>query len=90
MTVAIPTADSARDVLATPHLRRVRAVQRPSHPRTSATPGPIEQATALRDSLRAAASAANQLLRSIKHQKKQARLVTSTLESLKQLQRVAS
>jgi len=58
-------------------------------PQASNRVGAIEQATALRDSLRSATSAAHQLLRSLKQQKRQARIVESTLASLKQLQKVA-
>ncbi len=51
---------------------------------------PLDQAIALRDSLRNAASAAHQLVRSLKQQKRESRIVASTLASLKQLQKVAS
>lgn len=49
---------------------------------------PIEQAIAFRDALRAAVVQANELIRSLKQQKREARLVQSTLASLKQLQKV--
>ncbi len=51
---------------------------------------PIEQAVALRDTLRAAVTQANELIRSLKRQKREARLVQSTLASLKQLQKVGT
>jgi hypothetical protein len=51
---------------------------------------PLDQAIALRDSLRNAASAAQQLVRSLKQQKRESRIVATTLASLKQLQKVAS
>jgi hypothetical protein len=51
---------------------------------------PLDQAIDLRDSLRNAASAAHQLVRSLKQQKRESRIVASTLASLKQLQKVAS
>jgi len=51
--------------------------------------GPTEQAIALRDSLRVAALAAHQLVRSLKQHKRQSRIVESTLASLKQLQKAA-
>lgn len=58
-----------------------------SRPRPTAST--IEQAVALRDTLRAVARQAGELARSLKHQKRQARIVATTLESLKQLQKVA-
>ena len=51
---------------------------------------PIEQAIAFRDSLRTAVVQANELIRSLKRQKREARLVQSTLASLKQLQKVGT
>ena len=60
-----------------------------SKPQVSNRASAIEQATALRDSLRSATAAAHQLLRSLKQQKRQACIVESTLASLKQLQKVA-
>jgi hypothetical protein len=50
------------------------------------TPTPIEQAVALKVSLRETLSATNELIRTLKRQKKQSRLVASTLQSLKELQ----
>jgi hypothetical protein len=51
-----------------------------------ANTGPIEQALALRDSLRESVTKANELIRSLKRQRQQSRLVQSTLASLKELQ----
>ena len=48
---------------------------------------PIEQAIAFRDSLRTTVVQANELIRSLKRQKRESRLVQSTLASLKQLQK---
>ena len=50
---------------------------------------PIEQAEALRSALRQALAQTNQLIVSLRRQRKQNRLMKSTLESLKDLQRVA-
>jgi hypothetical protein len=49
----------------------------------------VEQAIALRDALRSAVREANELIRSVKLQKRRTRLVENTLSSLKQLQKVA-
>jgi len=54
----------------------------------SKRPSPIEQAIAFRDALRTAVVQANELIRSLKQQKREARLVQTTLASLKQLQKV--
>jgi len=51
---------------------------------------PIEQAIAFRDALRAAVVQANELIASLKRQKREARLVQSTLASLRQLQKVGT
>ena len=51
---------------------------------------PIEQAIVLRDSLRTALVQVNELIRSLKRQKREARLVQSTLASLRQLQKVGT
>jgi hypothetical protein len=48
--------------------------------------GPIEQALALRDSLRDSVNKTNELIRSLKRHRQQSRLVATTLASLKQLQ----
>ena len=60
-----------------------------SAPAKNGSGSPIEQTAALRDALRATARQANELLRSLKRQKRQSRIVETTLASLKQLQRVA-
>jgi hypothetical protein len=57
--------------------------------RTRTAASPIEQALVLRDSLRIAARQAGDLAKSLRHQKRQARIVESTLASLKQLQKAA-
>ena len=49
---------------------------------------PIEQAEALRDSLKDALDKTRDLVRVLKRQKKQSRIVESTLASLRQLQTV--
>jgi len=49
---------------------------------------PVEQAEALRDSLNDALGKTRELIRSLKRQKKQSRIVESTLASLRQLQSV--
>lgn len=49
----------------------------------------IEQATALRDALRGVAQQAGELARSLKQQRRQAKIVATTLASLKELQKVA-
>ena len=49
---------------------------------------PIEQAEALRDSLKDALGKTRDLIRSLKAQKKTSRIVESTLASLRQLQAV--
>ena len=59
---------------------RVRKAGRPVNATT------IEQAIALRDALRESVNKTNELIRSLKRQKQQSRLVASTLASLKQLQ----
>jgi hypothetical protein len=73
---AVPTA---------PKVVKRSQVERPQNVSDS----PIEQTLALRDALRIAARQANDLLRSLKRQKRQSRIVESTLASLKQLQKVA-
>jgi hypothetical protein len=52
-----------------------------------AAAGPIEQAVALRESLRVSVGKANELIRALKRQRQQSRLVQTTLASLKELQR---
>ncbi len=68
-----------------------KSAVRPVSPTTTANnTSPLDQAIALRDSLRTAASAAHQLVRALKHHKRESRIVATTLASLKQLQRTAS
>ena len=50
---------------------------------------PIEQVVVLRNKFRETVNLSNELIRSLKRQKKQSRLVASTLASLKELQKVA-
>lgn len=50
----------------------------------------IEQALALRDALRGIAQQAGELARSLKQQKRQARIVATTLASLKELEKAAA
>lgn len=58
--------------------------------RTRPAASTIEQALALRDALRGVAQQAGELARSLKQQKRQARIVATTLASLKELQKVAA
>ncbi len=68
-----------------------KSAVRPVSPTTTANSiSPLDQAIALRDSLRTAASAAHQLVRALKHHKRESRIVATTLASLKQLQKAAS
>lgn len=67
----------------------VKPVQRNKRLCPVASGGPIELAIALRDALHNAATAAHQLVRSLKQRQRQNRLVESTLASLKELQKVA-
>ncbi|MCE9605135.1 MAG: hypothetical protein K8U03_09575 [Planctomycetia bacterium] len=60
---------------------------KPVHARAAGSA--IEQALTLRDTLHSAAQQAGELARSLKQQKRQSRIVASTLASLKELQRVA-
>jgi hypothetical protein len=53
------------------------------------TNSPVGQAIALREALRQALTQTNELIRALKREKRQSRLVASTLASLKQLQKVA-
>lgn len=52
------------------------------------TAGALEQATALRSALRDAVNKTTELIRTLKREQKQSRLVRSTLASLKQIQAV--
>ncbi|MCY2987617.1 MAG: hypothetical protein NTY19_07100 [Planctomycetota bacterium] len=65
-----------------------KTATKPKRSPASTRPSPIEQAIAFRDALRAAVVQANELIRSLKQQKREARLVQTTLASLKQLQKV--
>jgi hypothetical protein len=61
-----------------------------SPPRRSvATRSTLDQAVLVRDSLRIALDKSRELVRALKRQKRQSRLVESTLQSLKELQAVA-
>jgi hypothetical protein len=53
-------------------------------------PSPIEQAIAFRDALRVTVVRANELIHTLKQQKREARLVQSTLASLRQLQKAGT
>ena len=75
---------AASATAATPH--GAKSVKRA---RTRPTASTIEQALALRDALRSVAQQAGELARSLKQQKRQARIVATTLASLKELQKVA-
>ena len=66
-----------------------RTPKRIKRTRLAVRGSPIEQAVALRDGLVTVARQANELIRSLKRHKRQARLVESTLQSLKALQKVA-
>ncbi len=63
---------------------------KPRRTTTQAKTTPIEHAIAFRDALRTAVVQANELIRSLKRQKREARLVQTTLASLKQLQNVGA
>jgi len=58
-----------------------------SRKKKAAAAGPIEQAVTLRNALRESVGAANELIRALKRQRQQSRLVQTTLASLKELQR---
>lgn len=61
----------------------------PAHKRCSATSSIMEEVLTLRVSLRDALTKTNELVRAVQRQRKQQRLMQSTLASLKQLQTVA-
>lgn len=63
--------------------------RRRSQAANQTTGSPIDQAIALRTALGTAANQANELIRSLKRQRRQTKLVASTLASLKELQKVA-
>jgi len=67
-----------------------RPATKTRRPPTSKKPSAIEQAITFRDSLRAAVTQANELIRSLKQQKREARIVQTTLASLRQLQKVGA
>ena len=67
-----------------------KPVAKPKRSTAHAKATSIEQAIVFRDSLRAAVVQANELIRSLKRQKREARLVQTTLASLKQLQKVGA
>ena len=67
-----------------------KTATKPKRSPASKRPSPIEQAIAFRDALRAAVVQANELIRSLKQQKREARIVQSTLASLRQLQKVGT
>ena len=52
------------------------------------TAGALDQATALRSALRDAVNQTSELIRALKREQKQSKLVRSTLASLKQIQTV--
>ena len=60
----------------------------PAQPTEADSTSPIEQAEALRDSLKGALDRTRELVRTLKRQKKTSRIVESTLASLRQLQTV--
>ncbi len=64
-----------------------KTATKPKRSPASKRSSPIEQAIAFRDALRTAVVQANELIRSLKQQKREARLVQTTLASLKQLQK---
>ncbi|MCE9605495.1 MAG: hypothetical protein K8U03_11420 [Planctomycetia bacterium] len=84
MTVPINKQVAASATAVTPNDAKPEKPARKS-PATST----IEQAMALRDTLRNVARQAGELARSLKQQKRQARIVATTLASLNELQKVA-
>ncbi len=67
-----------------------KPASKPKRTTAQAKTTPIEQAIAFRDALRTAVVQANELIRSLKRQRREARLVQTTLASLKQLQKVGA
>jgi len=55
---------------------------------TQQTKGLIDQTIALREAQRSAVTQANELIRALKQQQRESRLVKNTLDSLRQLQQV--
>ncbi|HEY5314386.1 MAG TPA: hypothetical protein VIK18_17770 [Pirellulales bacterium] len=89
-TITMPAKTSEPPVEQPTEQAPAEKPRRRSKPAASAIAGsPIDQAIALRTALRAAAGQTNELIRSLKRQKRQTKLVASTLESLKALQKVA-
>jgi hypothetical protein len=62
---------------------------RAKRPRAATTSSPIEQAIFLRDALAVAVRQANELARTLKHQRRHERVLASTLSQLKLLQKAA-
>lgn len=67
------------------HSEKSSAVATPISPTKSESASPIEQAVALRAALRDTLSKTNNLIRALRRQKQQSRLVQATLASLRQL-----
>jgi hypothetical protein len=85
--VPIPEPVSTMKTTTSPTVAPKPAKQQPA---TSVPTGnSIEQAIALRNQLRALLTNSNELIRALKRQKHQQRLMAATLQSLKQLQTVA-
>jgi hypothetical protein len=80
------TRSPKQDKPDTPGNGRVATTVAPTHQETTA--GTLEQATALRTVLREAVNKTSELIRALKRDQKQSRLVRSTLASLKQIQAV--
>lgn len=93
----IPTVSNRRRFTVTSSTAEPSVTQATSTPRKSTAPSPAEtgnspiaQATALRVALHDVLSKTGELIRTLKRQKRQSRLLSSTLASLKELQKVAS
>lgn len=84
-TVKRPPVDATRSLAAADS--STRAAQKPTDSGISGSP--LAQALALRTALRASLVQNGQLIQALKRQKQQAKLVATTLESLKALQKVA-
>ena len=67
-----------------------KSAAKPKRATTQAKTTPIERAIAFRDALCTAVVQANELIRCLKRQKREARLIQTTLASLKQLQKVGA
>ena len=78
-----PKSDNGHDEVAQPH----RDATSSTSEQQDAT-GPIEQAQALKASLRDALSKTSELIASLKRHRKRSKLVESTLASLRELQTV--